>query len=72
MGDAAIDRDAVRENMRRVDSEAGRMERLVTQLLDAAAIENGSFALMRQPMEPAGNRRQNIFSVDRHRTAQHH
>ena len=51
MGDAAIDRDAVRENMRRVDSEAGRMERLVTQLLDAAAIENGSFALMRQPMD---------------------
>ncbi len=51
MGDAAIDRDAVRENMRRVDSEAGRMERLVTQLLDAAAIENGSFALVRQPMD---------------------
>lgn len=51
MGDAAIDRDAVRENMRRVDSEAGRMERMVTQLLDAAAIENGSFALVRQPMD---------------------
>lgn len=27
------------------------MERMVTQLLDAAAIENGSFALARQPMD---------------------
>lgn len=49
MEDAEIDRAAVRDNMRRVDSEAGRMERLVVQLLDAAAIENGSFTLGRRP-----------------------
>lgn len=53
MEDAEIDRAAVRDNMRRVDSEAGRMERLVVQLLDAAAIENGSFTLNRRPMDMA-------------------
>lgn len=53
MEDAEIDRAAVRDNMRRVDSEAGRMERLVVQLLDAAAIENGSFTLNRRLMDMA-------------------
>lgn len=51
MDDAEIDRAAVRDNMRRVDSEAGRMERLVVQLLDAAAIESGSFTLNRREMD---------------------
>lgn len=51
MDDGEIDRAAVRDNMRRVDSEAGRMERLVVQLLDAAAIENGSFSLSRRPTD---------------------
>lgn len=54
MEDAEIDRAAVRDNMRRVDSEAGRMERLVVQLLDVAAIENGSFTLNRRPMDVTG------------------
>lgn len=53
MDDEIIDRAAVRGNMRRVDSEAGRMERLVVQLLDAAAIENGSFTLNRRAMDIA-------------------
>ena len=53
MDDEVIDRAAVRDNMRRVDSEAGRMERLVVQLLDAAAIENGSFILNRRPTDIA-------------------
>ncbi|MDO4274639.1 MAG: HAMP domain-containing sensor histidine kinase [Eubacteriales bacterium] len=48
MDDAAVDREAVKDNMRRVDSEAGRMERLVTQLLDEAAIESGSFSLKKE------------------------
>ncbi|WP_195267201.1 HAMP domain-containing sensor histidine kinase [Eubacterium sp. 1001713B170207_170306_E7] len=51
MDDPDIDRAAVRDNMRRVDSEAGRMERLVRQLLDAAAMENGSFTLNRQAVD---------------------
>lgn len=53
MDDEEIDRAAVRDNMRRVDSEAGRMERLVVQLLDAAAIENGSFSLNRRGADMA-------------------
>ncbi|MBS7007011.1 sensor histidine kinase [Anaerostipes sp.] len=53
MEDSEIDRAAVTDNMRRVDGEAGRMERLVLQLLDAAAIENGSFILHRQAMDMA-------------------
>lgn len=53
MDDETLDRAAVKEYMRRTDDEAGRMERMVTQLLDAAAIESGSFALRRQPMDMA-------------------
>lgn len=53
MDDKLIDRAAVRDNMRRVDSEAGRLERLVQQLLDAAAIENGSFTLNCRAMDIA-------------------
>ncbi|RGY97966.1 sensor histidine kinase [Clostridium sp. AM58-1XD] len=53
MDDKLIDRAAVRDNMRRVDSEAGRLERLVMQLLDAAAIENGSFTLNCREMDIA-------------------
>lgn len=52
--DEEIDRTAIADNMRRVDSEAGRMERLVVQLLDAAAIENGSFTLHRRATDIAG------------------
>lgn len=54
MDDPAVDRAAVRDNMRRVDSEAGRMERLVRQMLDAAALENGSFSLSRSAVDMAG------------------
>lgn len=53
MEDKIIDRAAVRDNMRRVDSESGRMERLVLQLLDAAAIENGNFTLNRRASDIA-------------------
>ncbi|WP_343210265.1 HAMP domain-containing sensor histidine kinase [Anaerolentibacter hominis] len=53
MDDEIVDRAVVRDNMRRVDSEAGRMERLVVQLLDAAAIENGSFVLDRRAVDIA-------------------
>lgn len=51
MSDDEIDRAAVADNMKRVESEAGRMERLVLQLLDAAAIENGSFSLNRKRVD---------------------
>lgn len=49
--DDAIDLPGIQDNMRRVEDEAGRMERLVSMLLDAAAIDSGSFTLHREKMD---------------------
>lgn len=51
MDDEPVDRAAVREGMRRIEGEADRMERLVAQLLDAAALESGSFTLRGEPFD---------------------
>lgn len=49
--DEPIHRTLIRENMRRVEDEAGRMERMVSMLLDVAALENGSFTLHSKPVD---------------------
>jgi signal transduction histidine kinase len=48
LDDDPLDRAELRNNARRIENEADRMDRLVGQLLDMAAIEAGRFTLKKE------------------------
>jgi signal transduction histidine kinase len=48
------DPSQIKENMRQILFETGRTERLVLQLLDASALENGQFIMNLAPVDVAG------------------
>ncbi|MDO4552078.1 MAG: ATP-binding protein [Bacillota bacterium] len=53
LGDTPPDLEDLKYNQRHIVSEAGRLDRMVNQLLDVAAIEGGRMAMEREPVSLA-------------------
>ncbi len=51
--DEVLPVEVLRDNMRRMLEEADRMDRMVAELLDVAAIDSGGFSMHMGPVDPA-------------------